>query len=137
MLVSSPFGMGRFVASPTESSTGNNRNSVSRPSLDSWPEFPEFQTDDPFKNFNNSYGSDDTAFPGNDFPKNGNGYGIHASADETKRQESIHELITTEENYMADMGIFKKVWLCNIELIFYELMLICIYLLYLTRPSAS
>lgn len=82
--------------------------------MDVWPEFAEFENEDPFNDFGNKFTSEDpfNEFKQNDFVKNGNGF--HPAADETKRQETIQELITTEENYMADMKIFKKVCLRKI-----------------------
>ena len=37
---------------------------------------------------------------------------ISSGTDESKRQDSIQELIVTEENYMTDMNIVKEVS-CN------------------------
>ncbi len=117
-VVSSPFGTGTIVASATDAFADINYDGSTngRSAAEPWPEF----TEDPFSNYATNHSSSDpfkdSGFGnGNDsdFPinqKNGNGFSFHAATDESKRQESIQELIVTEENYMADMKIVKQVY---------------------------
>lgn len=103
--------MGTIVASPTDTFAENKYDGSSngRGTVDPWPEF----TEDPFSDFTAKHSNNDPFNGSSDFAvnqKNGNGFSFHAATDEAKRQESIQELIITEENYMADMKIVKQVY---------------------------
>lgn len=81
-----------------------------------WPEFPAAFSNAPKNNssFNSSAGAsrsvkDPFSPVHNGSSRNGFGNNFHVSAEETNRQESIQELIITEEKYMADMGTVKQV----------------------------
>ncbi|ODM95301.1 Intersectin-2 [Orchesella cincta] len=104
----SPFGMGKFDDSVFAEDNGEMTDA-------DWPDFPTSENTSMTSNSNgNGINHFNTSFTSEAFnyqtshTHNNNGSAVYESAEESKRQDSILELITTEENYMADLGIVKK-----------------------------